>query len=65
MTQNSGSNLGPMLEDIGRTYRPVELGRLVGLSASQIRNYERLGFIPRLAAPLPDTASSTSSMPPQ
>lgn len=46
MSQNSGSNLGPVVEDIRRTYRPVELGRLVGLSASQIRNYERLGFIP-------------------
>lgn len=30
----------------GQTLRPAELGRLVGLSASQIRTYERLGFLP-------------------
>lgn len=29
-----------------RWLRPVDLGRVVGLSASQIRNYEKAGFLP-------------------
>jgi DNA-binding transcriptional MerR regulator len=34
------------LEGSERTYRPVDLARAIGLSASQIRNYERFGFLP-------------------
>lgn len=34
------------LEEFERTYRPVDLARAIGLSASQIRNYERFGFLP-------------------
>jgi DNA-binding transcriptional MerR regulator len=33
-------------EDPGRSYRPIDLARRAGLSASQIRNYERFGFLP-------------------
>lgn len=28
------------------SYRPIDLARMIGLSASQIRNYERDGFLP-------------------
>lgn len=41
-----GPNVASVLEQSGGIYRPATLGRLVGLSASQIRNYERSGFIP-------------------
>lgn len=34
------------VQESGRTYRPVDLARAVGLSAGQIRNYEHFGFIP-------------------
>jgi len=46
VTPIDGPNLGLAVEQNGGIYRPVTLGRLVGLSASQIRNYERAGFIP-------------------
>ncbi|NYE73176.1 MerR family transcriptional regulator [Microlunatus parietis] len=35
-----------MVEEAAVRYRPVDLGRAVGLGPSQIRNYERLGFLP-------------------
>ncbi len=39
-------NPAVMVEECGRTYRPVDLARAVGLSPAQIRNYEHCGFIP-------------------
>lgn len=35
-----------MVEEAAARYRPVDLGRTVGLGPSQIRNYERFGFLP-------------------
>jgi len=39
-------NPSSVVEESGRTYRPVDLARAVGLSPAQIRNYEQFGFIP-------------------
>lgn len=46
MTTSYPHVLGPAVEDLERSYRPVVLARVVGLSASQVRNYERFGFLP-------------------
>ena len=37
--------IAPAVEETA-SYRPIDLGRMIGLSPPQIRNYEREGFLP-------------------
>lgn len=57
MSESSPVNPPSANEDSARRYRPVDLGRIVGLSASQVRNYEKVGFLP----PAPRTNSGYRS----
>lgn len=38
-------NIAPAIQERA-SYRPIDLARMIGLSPSQIRNYERDGFLP-------------------